>query len=547
MKRTCKSTLAAMLAAFMATNVPAYAHNEKVHAGMVDLGYEVMKAVTYEMTKPIGAQQIFDLTPPANLSPQEQTDWQNFLIEISKAPAKYRAHPSGLPANKDSICGFPGAPVATWGQTNMGSLTHAVNPFYNREQDNTCGVWSEFRPGGVFEQVNDPFKRGVDFTGTALGFWAANVDAGYGDSHLWIKPQNASGAGAAKKLVNDATNFGIAILLAPFICLGELMAGNAGACWADAKDAGDTLNPFDDIDGSLPGYFDIWGDMWTGMWHHIKILGPSDNDFDDHQGLLLSEAGPSFTLDAVDLGVMVGMDASGMSVDYDKSDGPKNYESKGGDGSPATVHRSRPKWQFTTWPHTPFEPVDNLAQFGWNGYHDDPAATHPVQKLGFPLHALGDATVPMHVAGTPSWGHRPFEDASEAIWTELRMWDGENGGQVPTATQVQFVHDILVQAFQYRQMIKAWRAGPNGSADGIPVRQLVTAVATHTATYSASTQGPKGWPFSPAASLAYIGGEKAQSLDHYMSFPNKVQLYYPILTDGTGAIVAFLTAASEVL
>ena len=156
------------------------------------------------------------------------------------------------------------------------------------------------------------------------------------------------------------------------------------------------------------------------MWHHIQLVGGGSNDYDDHQGLLISEAGPFATLDVVDLAIMVGFDASGMSINYGKSLGPKHYESPGGDGLPATVHRAKYEWQFLSLPHTAFEPVDNLGQYGWNVFRD-PAGQHPVEYLGYPLHAIGDATVPMHVAGTPAWGHRPFEDAAERIWHQLRL------------------------------------------------------------------------------------------------------------------------------
>lgn len=344
-----------------------------------------------------------------------------------------------------------------------------------------------------------------------------------------------------KHFVNKGVNIGIAILLAPFICLAEVFAGNPDSCWAHAQDAADTLNPLDEIEGLFPGIGDISGDSSTGMWHHIQVVGGGDNEYDDHQGLLLSSAGPFASMDMIDLGLLVGMDVAGLSIDYEDSRGPKRYESPGGDGLPPTVHRSKAEWQFTTVSHTPFEPVDNLGQWGWNRYFEN--QDHLVADLGYPLHALGDATVPMHVAGTPAWGHRPFEDAADQIWSRLRLEKETQGNQV------YMMRDSLLKGFAYFQMIQNWRATQSDKKQ-VPVRLLVTTLATHTGNYATSVQALKNWPFDSNLSYLYqFEGDsgKEQSISWYANFPQAVELYYPILTDGTGATIAFLTAASEVL
>ena len=109
----------------------------------------------------------------------------------------------------------------------------------------------------------------------------------------------------------------------------KLMSGDPGSCWADATDAADTLNPLDEVEGLLPGIGDISGDITVGMWHHIQVLNGGSNEYDDHQGLLFSEAGPYATLDQVDLALLAGMDIAGVSIDFEDSNGPKRYESKG--------------------------------------------------------------------------------------------------------------------------------------------------------------------------------------------------------------------------
>jgi hypothetical protein len=535
--------MSVVLAGLMVANVPAFAHNEAVHSHMVDLSYEIMHAI--EINSP--TVMPFLTQPPVGANP---ADWAAFLQLMAKAPKRYRAQQTNVPASNDATCGlFTGPPGPNWAQVAMGDLKFPVSPQYNAVDPvgaNLCGAWDGFTPGGIFDMVNNS-RAGVDFTGTALGFWAANVDAAYDDIHLWFRPQNAGGVSTVKKFVNDAGNLGIAILLAPFICLGELIAGNPSACWADAKDAGSVLNPFDEIDGSLPGFGDVTGGTFTGMWHHIQMLGNPSNEYDDHQGLLFSESGPFATLDVVDLGILVGLDVSGMSVNYGKSNGPKNYESKGGDGMAPTVHRAKYEWQFEAIPHTAFEPVDNLGQWGYENFRD-PNGKHLTEHLGFALHAIGDATVPQHVAGTPAWGHRPFEDAMDRIWSQLRLEKDANGVAIPASAQGAMVREIVVQAFNYHMTIVNWRNNQNPAIpNGIPIRQIVTTVALDTANTSMAAQGPKAWPYSATASMGYFFGDKENTILHYANFPNGVSLYHPILVDGLGATLAVLTHASEVL
>jgi hypothetical protein len=87
----------------------------------------------------------------------------------------------------------------------------------------------------------------------------------------------------------------------------------------------------------------------------------------------------------------------------------------------------------------------------------------------------------------------------------------------------------------------------------VPIRDLVTALAGHTAVYSDSTQASKGWPYNGGTSMAYQLDDpntqltKANAIAFYTAFPNAVGLYEPILDDGVGAIVAFLMSVPEVL
>jgi hypothetical protein len=290
-------------------------------------------------------------------------------------------------------------------------------------------------------------------------------------------------------------------------------------------------------------------DTYTGMWHFIKMSGVQNNDYDDHQGLYYEDAGPASVgnsnIDPLELAIIVGAETVGLSDNYDKALGPKRYQiASGGDFHPNTKMRGKTEWQHLTFPHVPFEPVDNLALYGWKKFRD--GANHPANGLGWPLHALGDAMVPMHVAGTSAWGHRPFEDATENTWRAVVKGDDVQKQQAEALV-------ILTKAFAYRNLVLAYRQANPSVGNDVPVRQLVTVLAAHTAAYSDAMQPLKGWPYNGAASLAYAGDvsgtplTKANAIALYANNPDAVSLYEPILDDGIAAIVAFLTSAAEVL
>ena len=86
---------------------------------------------------------------------------------------------------------------------------------------------------------------------------------------------------------------------------------------------------------------------------------------------------PGEPMDPVELVLMAYFDASGLSVNYDKSQGIDKYTANhADDGVANTVRRNKADWQFTTIAHVPFEPVNNLALYGWTHFRDE--QIHPV-------------------------------------------------------------------------------------------------------------------------------------------------------------------------
>jgi hypothetical protein len=234
-----------------------------------------------------------------------------------------------------------------------------------------------------------------------------------------------------------------------------------------------------------------------------------------------------------------------VTVNYDESDGVKNYEVKNGNDSHGNSRpRRRQDWEYVTWPLTPFTPLDNLAWFGWDRFkgsaeaaRQDPSKTVEIKYLGWSLHGLGDATVPMHVTSAFGWGHRPYEDAvSDPDLGRQLLGDGDIDAEVEQAI------DVLRAAGEYRKSIQEWRRGfPERRAD-IPIRNLVTTLAKNTLTAS---QG-KPSVYNDALSSAYVipGPSRGLSIEAY-----KIQRTFmrERVLDTVAATVAFLMSAAEVL
>jgi hypothetical protein len=517
----------------LAPSLPA--HNKVVHQDLTDLAYMVMLAVKQGTVNP---------PPPPGVSAGE---WGSFLNAMKQTPDRYRARPTALPNAITGACAFqPGNVGSTWAsQPTAGTIPFAVSTDYIVGFD--CGVRYNYQPGGFYNTVNMGGSLGAvagkrDYTGTVLGFWAAAVDDEFDDTHLWHKPTLAGGQGNMWDTVNDIGNAAIAPVLFPFVCIWSLFQGNFD-CLGATADAADEANKMDDLNGLIPGVGDISGEDYVGVWHHIKVLGTASNEFDNDQGLLMDEAGAWNEVDPFDLLAMAGADLGGIALDYDESNGPKRYEITGAaDGHPNSVDRSMGEWQFLTTAHLPHSPVDNLAYYGWKKFRDESA--HSLKYLGWPLHALQDASVPMHVAGSSAWGHRPYEEAFDKTWARLRYLGDDSTAADVNAQRAQATA-ILNSAFHYYKFIQDWRVSHPGQSKDVPIRDLVTKVAKATGDYSMSRQDTYNWPFSTWASTQYMADSQA-GINHYTSIPNHVSLNQPLINGGAGATLAFLVASSDI-
>lgn len=518
----------------------AHAHNKLVHQDMVDLAYEVMNAVRqYRELQICPVQKLATPCPlggvPRQVATSEQ--WDRWLKDVSRAVSRLSGRANDLPAPRASC---PSADDPAFASRPLSEVGWAPSVEYRT--GGGCGVRDDWRPGGIFNYLG-PF----DPTGAILGYHAATVDDEDGDWHLWLRPTSVGGLGEVKKVASEVWQDGVAALVLPLVCAWDCIFNSCDKCSGHARDFARDSDPVQNLDGLIPGVGDIHGDTFIGQGHHINMEPSCSNEFDDHQGLLTEEAGPGGVLDVIEVGAMAMQDLGGLSLHYADSAGPGRYQiTSGHDGHADTRERSEAEWQFSTSPHTAYTPVDNLAMYGWRAFRDDP--NHPISKLGWPLHALGDASVPHHVTATFGWGHRPYEDAQERLWTRIRhqtgnaSWDPLNAAEADQ--QLSQAIEILRSAYVWRQKIVQWRAARGGGVD-LPMRDLVTELAQNTSQRAANDQAT-GWPFMSGRSLQYLADEGA-AINGYANRADAISLVEPYFIDSIGAIVAFLVSASEVL
>jgi hypothetical protein len=530
----------------------AHAHNARVHRDMTDRAYHVMLALAADRLATGGDPALTELATAAR-----------------KAIRKLQAVPAGLPTPKDSRCIDPetikkiGTNTPSWpafpsfAAMPLGAVPYPIATTYMTGTD--CGIDPDWSPGAFFDTVNAGGPGGHDHTGAVLGFWAHQPDDEVDDWHLYFRPTNAVGYSVIKSYIEDALGAGAGTVWitakCALTCLGSALTfGIVGDCKACLDDAiAEAKNAVHDglatIDGVFPGFGDHTSiDFYTGMGHHLNVSsahfpGPwklNPQAYDDRPGLLTENAGPLAIPDSVEFAAMVGADLAGMTVHYDPSLGPKRYEIIGAhDFHPDSVHRGKNDWEFLSFPHTPFTPIDNMASYGWRTFRDD--SKHAAPPLGWALHAFGDAIVPMHVTGTSGWGHRPYEDAFENRLTGYLYDSDRQAAKTQGAS-------IARRAVAWRKVILDWRRRHPQHGTDIPIRDVVTMLATWTLQ---RVQGPGMlvWPFNPAMSSDYVvpGPTKAGSIFYYENAPGADAVNRDLLEEGIAAELAFLVAVGEAL
>ena len=323
-------------------------------------------------------------------------------------------------------------------------------------------------------------------------------------------------------------------------CVKSIFSFSPGDCTDCCKQAIDdgidaSHDAVSGLDSLVPIIGDIKSDDIVGMSHHIDIpLG--NKDYDDTSGLLTVRAGPLGVPGALELFAIAGADAAGVTVRYDDSNAPKNYDvANAQDGLPNSKHRDAADWEFLPFPHLPMPPVDNLAWYG-NGQYSAPPGNFNTKYLGYVLHALADASVPMHVAGAFGWGHRPYEDAVTVLQSlpDASLLRGRRQTEPARLNNI-----VLPRAEAYYKIISDWRAQNPGHASDVPVRALVTAVAQ--TSWSIAQTDPS--LFNDALSVVYLASGDTATLIYTL----KSAVMQQLTDEAVAASIAFLVATGEVL
>lgn len=358
--------------------------------------------------------------------------------------------------------------------------------------------------------------------------------------------------------VGSVIGFGLAIVFAPLLCISA--AVNDQSCLDTVLRASRDLNPAAAFAGLIPPLdTDTEDRIFGGLPHFINAQGANalglqtsdtygfQNEFDDRRGMWYAWAGPNYFPGVIDRVITEAMELGGQVIDPDDSRMVERYDLGGvGDGHPESLPpRSRWRWNRQSLGHTPLTPSDNFAWFGWSRFESDSTnPTRNVKYLRWPLHALGDASVPMHVAATTGYGHVPYEQVVSDFRTDLRDFAGDwyIGQLDPELDQWVQARSILKEAFDVRQTILAYRQ-QRGLPHGIPIRDLITDLAKETLE-DANEDG--GWAWCDTCSVGWqVFGETDTSKIHYSS-PENLTRALDLFERSIAYTFAFLLSASEV-
>jgi hypothetical protein len=546
MKERRKVELAFLLLALLGLFVvagEARAHNRAVHQKSTETAYLIMKMATL----PKYTVDHLMFKRPASVPLEQQADWDTFVKGIGDAALWYGTLPSQLPLPASMSCWWPieGGPTPGMTVEQSHAMTGPLNqvPFTVSLDylisGSMCGIPAEpYKPGGAAPNPFDDVS--ADRTGNILGFWTADVDTHDSDSRMWVRPTNIWGIQQMKEASADVWDAGAGAVLIPIYCAWECFwsifgMGNCKKCIDAAEEIASENNPVKAID-SLVGGVDANSSVFTGLWHHVKAHGPHSDTYDTRQGYFGEEAYTGILPGPSELVTMAFSDLVGLSVKPGEAQGVKHYQIYGAnDGHPDSVERSDEDWQWTTWPHVPFCPVDNLGFYGWREFRDSPG--HPVKMLGFALHAIDDASTVHHMSGTFGWGHEPFEDAELALWPRTMC---QGFGQ---EDQVAQINTIAEMAYHLYRGIQKWQA-ENGTKD-VPLRILIDDLAS---TVEELVAAASTSPYSYVATELKALGADEMAMSLYTNDNDLLlEVIHPATEAGLAVKIAFLFSAAELL
>lgn len=531
--------IVAILMLCIVTTSTSRAYNSDTHQELVEYAYQVMQVMS-----------------EANQTTTSQSGIRisNELANDARRAIQYlRDLQAGLPPPKKSNCvdadafkAIWGTPAPDWRNANefgtmkLGATAYPIVHTYFSGDD--CGINVHWRAGNLYDRFNKGSGyQGRDYSGTVLGFWAQYPDDLDSEFTVGSKLTNAGSTSWFKEIAEAAGAGAAATIWVPIRCLADCTLGflglDPGRCADCIKRAiEDGRNASHDTVATLDSWVPVMGsiksgEVLTGMCHHINVA-LDNRDFDVVSGYKMTEAGPNRLPGAFESLSIALADAAGVTIQYDDSQAPRNYEvTNGQDSHPNSRPRGASDWEYLTFPHIPMTPLDNFAWYGYNEFKK--SGNTNAKFLAWPLHALGDATVPMHVTGTGAHGHRPYEDAVSRIHREMTL-DGSVGVEIERIRGV-----IAPRVIAWRRWIADWRRTHPEHRTDVPIREMVTRLAA--ITWGVAQREPS--VFNDALSTYYLAGLKSQSTTIYLS---KRRVMQRLHDEGTAATIAFLLSLPEI-
>jgi hypothetical protein len=523
-------------AAVLATTTGAFAYNNREHERWPDQAYQLLNIVnrgaffTERVAKDAAAATpplpapVPLTTRPASVPASEQALWDRFVAEMRAAAPKLDQLLVDLPnPNRPSAeCGNAYPVLASGGQLaqcRAGELPFAPRRHWN-ENEALCYLRRGYQMGDGDKPeffASLPSRN----TGALLGYYSQAVDDETKDSVLTVRITNLGFAGAAKGVAEDALELGLTILLAPFVCIGEFIFGGSD-CLDDAANLAHDADVIARIDEIIPdGVGQIESDSYTGLWHYLNV-GHS-GEFNNVPGMSYLDGGVNGIMDAFDIAIVVGTDLAGLTLDPDSALGPKRY----GQYADGPKNRRKADYWSTGIGHVEFEPLDNLALYGWNRF----ASTKGASGLGWVLHALGDALAPHHTVAATGWGHRAYENYAGMVWAKI-FHEGLSAHYADFSA-------ALVHAYHWWRFIDDRTGGNNATA--VPMKAFIEAIATETRGLPAAAS-----TWIPGISVPFqISGEDGNLARTF--YAGQEPNVFDLATRSMGATIAFLTKAGAFL
>jgi hypothetical protein len=522
------AALALFLTFFVA--VPeARAWNEDTHQNIVQLSYQVANLIDYEKNRRPEPSNIAtsivlgildDRAPGAS-----EAEWNDFVAVVAASRGRLGELVIGSEGeNLDEhdgniLCAPPTAKrLKTIDEFPFGSIaTNAKNFNSDPTPVPPCQKVkaSDYRFGGIYDNPLLVLASGSGpHTGSMLGWLSAGVDSRINDWYPVVVPidflvNTLSAAFNGGNPDSTAADVGATVtifvaILALFL-LAAVLFGPIGVVLTAA------LVSALAIEYHVPGFIVNPRDF-VGSGHYINVQTPvafgskriPSNKFDDVQGkdltqafLLRGTSSDNAVQDSFDHYVL-DKGGLGAGVDFEDSFGTKHYQiTDPDDGSaPSDPFRGEDYWDERDFSEVVFPPVDNLGYYGWRKWRQD--SCKKVERLHWPLHALGDASAPHHVVGATGLGHRPFEDivqystggsdkpppgpkAFSGQWEDIIFAKDETKGK-------EQARRIFKKAFTFAKVIRDFQRTHPGD---IPFRQLVTLVANETLRLVNAPDAPK--------------------------------------------------------